>query len=112
MRLPCGQLPFFREFLDESSTRAGGYVPVDGSNLVAGEVFADLVEIHSATAKDGVIFTGHRVVYEAVGADLNLPNVLQDFTCLVRVHGISFNIELKLTEPAASPESSAQHRRR
>ena len=58
---------------------AGSDVPVDGPHLVAGDVFAHLVEIHAPALEDRVILAGKRVIDQAARTDLKLPHPAEDF---------------------------------
>ncbi len=50
-----GQFAFFDEFFDERMVHAGGDVPIDGADFVAGLIFADFLEVHALALEDAVI---------------------------------------------------------
>ena len=82
-----GEFAFFAEFFDEGDAGAGGDVPVDEADFVAGGVFADFIEVHAAALEDGVVFAGEGVGDEAAGAQLDLTDFLEDFAGGGGVHG-------------------------
>ena len=53
-------------------------VPIDGPDIISRLVFAHLVEIHPLALEDAVILARQRLAHEAVGANLNLPDLLED----------------------------------
>ncbi len=75
-----GQFPLLAQFLDEGRAGAGGDVPVDEPDFVAGAVFADFVEVHAAALEDGVVFARERVRDEAARAQFDLADFLEDFS--------------------------------
>ena len=79
-----GQLAFLDEALDEGMAHAGGDVPVDGADVVAGLILADLLEGDAAALEDGVIFAAEQVLDGPPGLQLQATNLTQHFT---RKHG-------------------------
>src|SRR5262249_12726028 len=69
------QLALLDVFLDVRVAHARGDVPVDGADVVAELVLADFGELHPAPLEYGVVFPGHRLVDQAVGADLDPPDL-------------------------------------
>src|SRR5262249_21773797 len=55
-----GQLALLDEALDEGVAHAGGDVPVDGADVVAGLVFADLLESDAGALEDAVVFAAEQ----------------------------------------------------
>ena len=72
------QLAFLDELLDERMVHPRGDVPVDRADLVAGLVFAHLVEVHPLALEDAVVLAGQRLAHQPVGANLDLPDLLED----------------------------------
>src|SRR5690348_16685478 len=58
---------------------ARGNVPIDSADVIAGCVFAHLVEIHALALEDGVICPRERFGHDAVRAQLKLADFLEDF---------------------------------
>ena len=57
-----GQLALLDVAFDEGMAHAGGDVPVDGANVVAGLIFADFLEGHAAALEDAAIFAAEQVL--------------------------------------------------
>jgi hypothetical protein len=72
------QLALLHETLYIRSAHARGDVPVDGANVVAGLVFAHLVELHPLSLEHAVVFAGEDVVHHAARRDLDAPHFFQD----------------------------------
>src|SRR4029077_2904303 len=81
------ELAFFNELFHERPAGPRSYVPVDRAHFVAGHVFAHGIEVHSPAFEDAVVLTCERVGDEALGANLNLANLLENFARLIGVHG-------------------------
>src|SRR4051794_37176759 len=63
-------LPFFDEAFDERVAHAGGNVPVDGSDVVARLVLADLLEGDAGALEDAVVLAAEQVFDGAAGLEL------------------------------------------
>ena len=63
-----GHFALLDKFLDVRRAGAGGDVPVDGADVVAGHIFAHLVELHALALEDGVVLPGEHVVDRVPGA--------------------------------------------
>ena len=72
------ELALLGELLDERAAGARRDVPIDGAHLVAGAVFAHLVEVHAAAFEHRMICAGQTVVDHAARADLQLPHAAHD----------------------------------
>ncbi len=72
------ELALFAVLLDERAARARRRVPVDRADVVARLVFAELVEVHPATAEARLHAAVERVVAEAPRADLDAARLLGD----------------------------------
>ncbi len=69
---------------------AGRDVPVDRPDLVAGDVFADGVELHPTPFEDAQVLAGEQVVHLSAGDDLDPPDFLQDVFKLSSGHGSGY----------------------
>ena len=58
---------------------AGGDVPVDGADVVAGLIFADLLEGDAAALEDAVIFAAEQILDGPAGPELQAANLAKDF---------------------------------
>ena len=85
-----GEFAFFGKFFDVGLSGAGGDVPVDGADVVAGDIFADFVEFHAAAFEGGVVVAGEEVVDGVAGADLNAPNFFDEFFGVEGGHGLGY----------------------
>ena len=54
-------------------------VPVNSAHVVAGHVFAQLLEIHAAPLEAAQIGAAHRVVHETVRADFDAADGFEQF---------------------------------
>ena len=81
-----GQLAFLDEALDERMAHAGGDVPVDGADVVAGLILAHLLEGDAGALEDGVIFAAEQILDGAAGLQLQAADLTNDFT---RQHDLS-----------------------
>ena len=59
---------------------ARGDVPVNRAHVIAGLIFAHLVEIHALAFEDGMVLAGERFADEPVGANLDLADFLKNFS--------------------------------
>lgn len=73
-----GQLTFFGELFDIGGAVAGGDVPIDGTDIVTGDVFADLLEFDTLAFEDGVVAAGEDILDGVTGADFDSPNFSDD----------------------------------
>ena len=55
------ELTLFAKDFDEGPVHFGTDVPVDGTDVIADRIFADLLEVHAASFKRAVIGTGHGI---------------------------------------------------
>ena len=53
---------------------AGGDVPVNGADVVAGDVFADFLKFHALAFEYGVVAAGEDIVDGAARADFDAPD--------------------------------------
>ena len=74
-----GELPLFDEALHIRVTHAGGYIPINGTNLIAGSVFANFIKLHPPTFEDTLVFSGKDVVNRFAGIDFDVTNFLCQF---------------------------------
>ena len=74
-----GEFAFLDEFFDEGMVHPRGDIPVDGAHVVAGLVFAHLVEVHALAFEHAVVLARERLGHEAVGANLDLADFFEDF---------------------------------
>ncbi len=73
---PDGQFALLDVAFDVRTTRAGGHVPVDGPDFIAGMVRADLVEIHPSAFEHAPVLAGQKVFDRVAGAQLELSQTL------------------------------------
>ena len=71
--------------LDIWSVVAGGDIPVDIADIIAGLILSDLGEDDAATLEGAVIFARKDILAQAFRLDLNLSDLLQKFFCIHRV---------------------------
>src|SRR5439155_16424441 len=74
-----GQFAFLDEALDERMAHAGGHVPVDGADVVAGLVFADLLEGDAAALEGAVVFAAEQILDRPAGLELRAADLADDF---------------------------------
>ena len=74
-----GQLPLFPELLDERGVHAGGHIPVDGANIVAGGILTHLVEVHTLPLEGAMVGTSQGIRDHTPRPDFNLPDLTQHF---------------------------------
>src|SRR5207253_9774809 len=72
------ELALLAIFLDVRDVHAGGHVPVDGADVVAGLVLADLLEVESRTAEHASVRPRERLVREDPRLDLDLLDDAED----------------------------------
>ena len=72
------EFAFLDELLDERMVHPRGDVPVNGAHVVAGLVFAHLVEIHPLPFEDAVVLACERFGHEPVRAQLDLPDFFEN----------------------------------
>ena len=73
------QLALFHERLHEGMAHARRHIPVDGAEIVAMLVFADLRELDALAAEDGTVLAGEEGVDQVPRPELDPLHVLQDF---------------------------------
>ena len=73
---PDDQFALLDISFDVRTARAGGHVPVDGPDFIAGMVRADLVEIHPATFEHAPVLAGQQVFDRVSRAQLELSQTL------------------------------------
>src|SRR5262249_40084192 len=74
-----GQLALLDEALDERVAHAGGDVPVDGADVVAGLVLADLLEGDAGALEDAAVLAAEQVFDGAAGPQLEAADLADDF---------------------------------
>ena len=101
-------LPLLGELLDIGLPGAGGDVPVDGADLVARRVGADLLEVHPASLEDALVLSRERRLDKAARAQLEAADLAENLAGIVhrcfgaRSPGAGIpNPGLKLREPGA-----------
>src|SRR5205085_7157140 len=79
-----GQFALLDEALDERVAHAGGDVPVDGADVVAGLVLADLLERDAGALEDAVVLAAEQILDGAARLELEAADLADDF---MRQHG-------------------------
>ena len=79
-------------FFTKGRPGARGHVPVDGADLVAGQVLAHLLEVHAAALEDRVVLAGHGLFDQAAGPDLQAAHPAQDLARTSGVHAASLGV--------------------
>src|SRR5206468_3676631 len=74
-----GQLALLDEALDERVAHAGGDVPVDGADVVAGLVLADLLKGDAGALEDAAVLAAEQVLDGAAGPELEAADLADDF---------------------------------
>ena len=74
-----GEFAFLAEAFYERAAEAMRDVPVNVAHIVAGDVFAQLLEIHAAPLEAAQIRAAHRVVHETVRADFDAADGFKQF---------------------------------
>src|SRR5207253_9303287 len=72
-----GQLALLDEALDEGVAHAGGDVPVDGADVVAGLIGADLLEGHARALENAVILTAEQVLDGMTRPELQVSDLAE-----------------------------------
>src|SRR5205085_10003878 len=73
-----GQLALLDEALDEGVAHAGGDVPVDGADVVAGLVLAHLLEGDAGALEDAVVLAAEQVLDGTPGQALEVTDLADD----------------------------------
>ncbi len=73
------------ELLDERMIHPRSDVPVNTRHVVAGLVFAHLVEVHALALEDGMILARERFGHDAVGAQLDLPDFFENLAGIMGI---------------------------
>ena len=89
------QFAFLDELLDERMVHPRGDVPVNRAHVVAGLVFAHLVEVHALALEDAVVLARERLGHEPVRANLDLPDFFEN---LAGNHGKIADCRLPIAE--------------
>ena len=74
-----GELALLAKAFDVGLAHAGGDVPIDGADVVAGLVGAGLVELDAAALEDGVVVAAEAFVEQTPGEDADPPHFLHQF---------------------------------
>ena len=74
------EFAFLDELLDERMIHPRRDVPVNRAHVVAGLVFAHLVEVHALALEDGMVLARERFGHDAVRAQLDLPDFFENFS--------------------------------
>jgi hypothetical protein len=61
------------------SPGACGHIPVDGADIIAELVLPHLIELHAASFEDRVVLSSQDIVDQAVGANLDSTDFLNQF---------------------------------
>ena len=101
-----GELALLEIALDVGRAEAGGDVPVDGADVVAGLVLAHFGELDPAAAERAGVLAGHDVAHEVAGGDLQPPHLARD---LLRTHGTGTASRIRRTT-SSGPMPSASAR--
>ena len=75
-----GQFALLAEAFHERAAEAMRDVPVNVAHVVAGDVFAQFLEIHAAPLEMAQIRADHRVVHEAVRAHFHAADGFEQFS--------------------------------
>ena len=86
-----GQFALFAVFFHEGGAGAGGDVPVDRADVVAGLVLADFLELHALALEDRMVAARKDVLHRAAGADFDAADFAE---CFAGEHGV-FSEKLK-----------------
>jgi hypothetical protein len=79
------QLALLAELLDEGVARAGGHVPVDRADVIAGHVFTHLLELHPLALEGAVVLAREDIRHDPP-ADADVADLL-DFGGIMRGSG-------------------------
>lgn len=73
-----GKFAFFNVFANVGVVHPGGDVPVDEAGVVAGLVFAEVVELDALAFEPGVVGAAEGFFDEATGEEFDAPDPLED----------------------------------
>src|SRR5580658_3886809 len=82
-----GQFPLFFKKLAEGVVKACGDIPVDKADIIPGSIFPYFAEAHPPAFEGTMVFPGKKVPGEPLARDIQLPDLLQYFSCCK--HGLS-----------------------
>ena len=95
-----GEFPFFPELFDVGVIHLGRDIPVDGADIVTVHVFPDFIKVHTLPLEGAMISPGQRVRDEFPRADLDLPDLAEDFAgrigCLGLAQGTGTESKMRL----------------
>ena len=73
------EFAFFGEEFHMGFSGAGGDVPINGADVVAGNVVSNTIKIHAAALEDTGVAPGERIIDETIRADFHAPDAAEDF---------------------------------
>ena len=85
------QLALLREALDVRVSGAGRDIPVNGADVVAGDIGAHLIEFDAVPLEYRVVITGETIIDQPVGQEFDPADLLHQFLC-VDGHGEGWEV--------------------